>query len=448
MEQLPQTLYPFQVTGMNWLQDVKSGLCLFDEMGLGKTVQSLAALHELDISTSLVIAPKALLPEWEKAIAEWLPDYQSYRAASVQHEGQIIGLMNYASLKVLPPKARWDVVIFDEAHYLKNRKSKRSQLARKIARRSERVWLLTGTPPLQLPDEAWHLMHLVDPRRFSSYWRFFEKHVKYWSLPNGGKVRTGTKDREAFVRDIAPYVKRRLKAEVLPDLPPLTVASVPAELSQSHRKLYDAVRTGQLVDPEVGPVTFPNALACITALRKVATSPAIVLAGPSHDMGELPTKALVSAKIDVLLEKLPPPNLPFVVFTHFVNTKVLVTKALERAGIRVRDVNGIDGWHEALVDTFYKGGLGLNLQRASYAFFIEPPRSWTWYQQALHRFQRPGGEPDAYYVWRLYSVGTVDEHLFNILDELGEAAIETDLVLAAWQRIQQEDANANEPSVG
>ncbi len=437
MEQLPQTLYPFQLAGVNWLQDVRSSLCLFDEMGLGKTVQSLAALHELDVSTSLVVAPKALLPEWEKAIAEWLPDYQSYRAAGVQHEGQIIGLMNYASLNVVLPKARWDVVVFDEAHYLKNRKSKRSGLARKIARRSERVWLLTGTPPLQLPDETWHLMHLVDPRRFSSYWRFFEKHVKYWSLPNGGKVRTGTRDRKAFVRDIAPYVKRRLKADVLPDLPPLTVASVPAELSQSHRKIYDAVRAGQLVDPEVGPVTFPNALACITALRKIATSPAIAL---THLLlEELPNQAIASAKVDVLIEKLPPPQTPFVVFTHFVATKHLVRARLEESGRTTCDVDHIDDWgDEALVDTFYKGGLGLNLQRASHAFFIEPPRSWTWYEQALHRFQRPGGEPDAYYVWRLYSVNTVDEHLFNILDELGEAAIETDLVLAAWQRIQQE----------
>lgn len=436
-------LFNFQEDGVRFLSS-RGRVGLFDEMGLGKSVQALSSLAESgDVRPALIICPKSLISEWILHVREWLPGWQPYLAAETNEEGwqalnseaglRSIGLINYASLHKLPqPLPYWSVVIVDEAHYVKNRKAQRSRWVRSLTRngRCERVFLLTGTPYLYQPHEMWHLLHVIDSRTFSSYWRFFTRHVKYWTGPNNAKIPTGVRDLEVYLEDVGPYFLRRRKAEVLQDLPPLIINRLPAQLGPNQRKMYDTVLNEKLVTPEGEPYNFPNILAKLTALRKLATSPYVV--DPDLGDDEHP-------KVDVLSEKINSLTTPAVVFTHFRRTKELV---LKRLSPRATDLRGLEAWREGgyqvLVDTTYKGGLGLNLQNASDAFFIEPPSGHVFKVQAEARLQRPGGKHDSYTIWRMYSEDTIDVHFWTHLQRLGAEAREVDLAWAVWNSLLEE----------
>lgn len=438
---MSHSVFPFQTVGINFLVEHQRAL-LGDEMGLGKTVQ---ALRAFDSGPALVVCPKALILEWYLAIKQWQPDWKVYSVKKTDDRGwwqlggkvglHSVGLINYASLhKYIEriSKVPFKTLVIDEAHFVKNRKTRRSKGVAQLARKIKRVFLLTGTPPLARPHEMWHLLHLLSPNSFKSYWRFFDRHVAYWVLPStGGKVPIGIRDAEDFAAELSPWMLRRLRAEVL-DLPQLFKNAIPGLLCEKERGVYDLVLRGHVRDTEGELIDFPNILAKLTVLRKLATSSYLVT----------DTRPIRVAKVDMLLEKVKNLSTPFIVFTHFVATKQIVGDALSNAGIGYVNYDGLSRWREGLcqafVETYYKGGLGLNLQRASDLFLLEPPRGRTDLEQAIGRIRRPGGYEGTQFVWRIYAHETVDEHFWRHLDKLGENAREVELALAVWRDVVRE----------
>jgi SWI/SNF-related matrix-associated actin-dependent regulator 1 of chromatin subfamily A len=211
---------PYQLDGIRFAASRPSAL-IADEMGLGKTIQAIGVINtDPQIESVLVVCPASLVPNWHIELDRWLV------SPCVD-----VTVVSYGTLRKALGK-HYDVAILDEAHYIKERNADRSKAARCI--HAKRKIALTGTPLLNRPKELWHLLHWLDSDRFpwSSYHSFgvrycaaFQQPI-YRKSPFGPAVITkkvwnydGASNLEELAEVLRPLQIRRLKAEVLPDLP-------------------------------------------------------------------------------------------------------------------------------------------------------------------------------------------------------------------------------------
>lgn len=226
-------LYPFQRTGVAWLLRNRKAI-LADDMGLGKTIQVIAAIRRLyrygRIESCLVVAPRTLLANWLAEAERWAPelitqrlDFTNRTFTPARWRGAVarahILLASYEDLRGLwddlegqPP----DLIVADEAHRLRKAESLTHRAMRKIP--SPRLWALTGTPVERDAQDLACLLSLIEPRRFA-----IDDH------------RHGIDALRARVR---PYLLRRTKDLVLPELPEATEHIEAVELHPSQRHVY------------------------------------------------------------------------------------------------------------------------------------------------------------------------------------------------------------------
>lgn len=238
-------LWRFQSTGVAWLRQRTAGV-LGDEPGLGKTVQALTAAA--DWAPVLVIAPAVAKGVWRREAARWRPDLSvSVLSGRGSFRWPLPGELVVTNYDILPdqetlsPPPQGLVLIVDEAHALKSTGALRVKRFRPIAgaalQAQGRVWLLTGTPLLNRPPELWNLLNHVGlaVEAFGSFPRF-RKLFAY-----GGAGRWGTPKAEA-AELLKRVMLRRMRHEVLPDLPTKTYQEVPAPIDDNTRRLLDEFR--------------------------------------------------------------------------------------------------------------------------------------------------------------------------------------------------------------
>ncbi len=250
-------LRPFQLRGVEWLVQHKSGI-LADDMGLGKTVQAITVLRVLInqgvIANALVICPKSLLANWEDELSMWAPELSHIRLtppASIRDEAWRISLgrthlllTNYEQMRKPPEVLRKqgiDVIIADEVHRIRNIGALATEGIQLISR--HRFWGLTGTPLEKDTTDLVTLLTLLEPTRFSER----EKALHPDSLR----------------AQVQPYVLRRLKSEVLKELPDVIEFKQTLELLPRQRKSYLRVQQRLIKADDLG------VLAIINELRKM-----------------------------------------------------------------------------------------------------------------------------------------------------------------------------------
>ncbi|XP_047161862.1 CHD3-type chromatin-remodeling factor PICKLE-like [Vigna umbellata] len=269
------SLHPYQLEGLNFLRfswSKQTHVILADEMGLGKTIQSiafLASLFESNVSPHLVIAPLSTLRNWEREFATWAPqmnvvmyfgsgnardlirEYEFYfpknqkgfqRKKSKQlvdetKQGRIkfdVLLTSYeminCDLLALKP-IKWECMIVDEGHRLKNKNSKLFSSLTQLS--SKHRVLLTGTPLQNNLDELFILMHFLDAGKFGSLEEFQEEFKDI--------------NREEQIlrlhKMLAPHLLRRMKKDVMTELPPKKELILRVELSSLQKEYYKAILT-------------------------------------------------------------------------------------------------------------------------------------------------------------------------------------------------------------
>lgn len=205
-------LLPFQIEGARWLANRRYAL-LADDMGLGKTVQALAAARACKVKSAIVVCPAAVKHQWQEQAPGWLgfdPIVTSFNKAR-----EVAAQVKHA-----------DLMIIDEGHFLKSPQAARSGAVigtKGLIHRVDRCWSLTGTPMPAHAGDLWTWMYVTGAISCT-----YDEWVKRYCLMNRWKSVKGS--RKSAIPELRkllrPFILRRLREKVLPELPPLTVSTI------------------------------------------------------------------------------------------------------------------------------------------------------------------------------------------------------------------------------
>ncbi len=419
-EGLTATLRSYQRQGVDWLsflRDAGLGGVLADDMGLGKTLQTLCVLR----GRTLVVCPKSVVYNWADEIARFRPGLRAaiYHGPKRELDPTAeVTLTTYALLRLdaqLLAQEVWDVVVLDEAQAIKNLGSQTARAAFELQGKFRIA--LSGTPVENRLEELWSAMHFANPGLLGGASDFQERY--------SGPIEAGNPEAAARLRaKIRPFILRRTKAEVVPELPSRTDTVLHVELDEVERNIYDAVRvaTKQAVADRMahgGGVLV--ALEALLRLRQAACHPALV---PGQ-------QATSSSKVERLLEALEESvaeGHKALVFSQWTSLLDLVEPALEQAGIAFTRLDGSTVDRGAVVREFQDdagppvmlvslkaGGTGLNLTAADHVFLLDPWWNPAVEDQAASRAHRIGQDRPVM-VHRMVAKDTVEERILALLE--------------------------------
>ena len=422
-------LRSYQQTGINWLNFLRSaemGGVLADDMGLGKTIQALCMIRE----KTLVVAPRSVLRNWENEASKFRPGLK----VSVYHgpdrkldkDADLI-ITTFALLRgdqEKLTKIEWDMVILDEAQAIKNPQSQVAQAAFKVDARFRLT--LTGTPVENRLEELWSQMHFVNPGLLAGRKDFDERYAQPISRADTG-VAKHLRER------IRPFILRRLKREVAPELPPRTEQILRCQLSGVEREVYNTVRvaTQAKLMERAGA---PNVMAALEALLRLRQA--------SCHAGLVPGQtAEGSSKIDLLVETLSSvvaQGHKALVFSQWTGLLNRIEPHMQGAELDFVRLDGQTRDRQGVVDTFQAddgppvmlislkaGGTGLNLTAADHVFLVDPWWNPAVEDQAADRAHRIGQDKPVM-VYRLVAEDTVEERIIALQQRkraLAEAAL-------------------------
>ena len=409
-------LMPFQQDGVHTLLESQR-LLLADDMGLGKTLQAIAAVRILRAQgrskSCLVVAPAGVLDQWRREIAKWAPELSAIiiRGSAADRSWQWqarrdITLVSYETLRAdaggspRPPVygKTWDVVVADEAQRIKNRNDTSAALKGLPRTRS---WALTGTPIENHEEELASILEFVDHNGGGAPRRYY---------PGAALL---TRHRELQLR--------RRKGDVLDDLPPKQVTKLPIPLKPRQQKSYDtAEEEGIVYLKSLGSeVRVTHILELITRLKQICN--ADPKTGESSKLEDIRER----------IEQLTAQCHKALVFSQYTNEVSGVAMAANYLrGFRPLSITGdmpqedrtavIDRFkarpeHQALLLSLRAGGLGLNLQEASYVFHLD-----RWWNPALERQAEDRshrmGQTVKVNVIKYSCTGTIEERIDAILE--------------------------------
>jgi SNF2 family DNA or RNA helicase len=426
---LSAELRSYQLDGFRWLcrlSELGLGACLADDMGLGKTVQILALLlRRAEQGAALVVAPTSVCSNWAREAARFAPSLEVLEYTgegrdalleSIRKDGRgKLLIASYALMQQDQAKLTeltYGTAVLDEAQFIKNSQSLRAQAAFRI-QAAQRI-AATGTPVENHAADLWSIFHFLNPGLLGDFADFNRRFVK--PIERDG----GTSPEQQLKQLVQPYVLRRLKRDVLKELPPLTELSHEVELSRDESLRYALLRK------QIHEKLFTSwgkrenkieILAEITRLRRFCCHPRLVF----------PDAELESAKVLAflqLVDELRENGHRALVFSQFVDFLQLVREQLDERRVSYEYLDGstpqgerqkrVDAFQNGRADLFLislkAGGFGLNLTAADYVIHLDPWWNPAVESQATDRAHRIGQERRVT-VYRLISKHTIEEQI-------------------------------------
>lgn len=417
-------LRPYQRAGYEWMQRMLNsgvGICLADDMGLGKTLQVLSVLQmRASDGCSLVVAPASVCAGWKSEAERFTPGLRVHvygsegdRAEQLEHltAGDVL-VCSYGLLisdEGQLTKRKWNVVVLDEAQAIKNSETRRAEACYCLKARGRIA--ATGTPVENRMQELRSIFHFLNPGLLGSEKQF--------------NARFRTPESAATLRRlIAPFVLRRLKQDVLADLPEKTESVLRVQLSPEERALYEVIRQeGLSLKTDGDPKARFRILAILTRLRRLCCASELVATGRNPG----------SSKIDALMElaeELKESGHKALVFSQFTDVLAIVEKRMKEAGHsylyldgstpRARRAELVKSFQSGQADFFLislkAGGVGLTLTEADYVILLDPWWNPAVENQAADRSHRIG-QKNPVTVYRLVCSDTVEEKVLAIHEE-------------------------------
>lgn len=426
------TLRDYQREGFEWLARLSHwgvGACLADDMGLGKTIQSLAILlTRAPSGPSLVIAPSSVCMNWHTESMRFAPTLNTIQFGGKHRESLIkelkpydllvcsYGMIQQEDVAETLKSVQWQVVILDEAQAIKNMSTKRSQAVMSL--QTGFRLLTTGTPIENHLGELWNLFRFLNPGLLGSLERFNQR----FATPiEKNKSKTA---RHQLKKLIQPFILRRLKNQVLDELPEKTDITLQIELSEKEKAFYEALRLNAIKklnnkDVPAGQKHL-QILAEIMKLRRACCNVKLV-----EDKIDLPSSKFNA--FTEILEELLENKHKALVFSQFVDHLAILKKYLEENKIPFQYLDGSTSMKERKlrVDAFQQGegevflislkagGTGLNLTAADYVIHMDPWWNPAVEDQASDRAHRMGQKRPVT-VYRLVAKDTIEEKIVDL----------------------------------
>jgi hypothetical protein len=431
---LPSTLQAelrdYQSEGYRWLARLVhwgAGACLADDMGLGKTVQALAMiLARAPEGPTLVLAPMSVCSNWISEARRFAPTLQPKRFGEGDREQMLesagpfdLIVSTYGLLQTEGERlagVTWSTIVADEAQAFKNATTKRSQAIMKLNAGFRMI--TTGTPIENHLGELWNLFRFINPGLLGSLESFNQR----FAAPIEQRQDSGARQRLRQL--LKPFILRRLKIDVLSELPPRTEVTLELEFSAAEAALYEALRR-QAIERLESEESTPGQkrmqlLAEIMRLRRACCHPRLAL----------PDSDIPSAKLDAfgeIVDELLENRHKALVFSQFVDHLKLIRAHLDARGVRYQYLDGSTpeikrkaavaafqaGEGDLFLISLRAGGSGLNLTAADYVIHMDPWWNPAVEDQASDRAHRIGQERPVT-IYRLITKGTIEEKIIAL----------------------------------
>jgi SNF2 family DNA or RNA helicase len=427
------TLRGYQSEGARWLERLRmmflNGI-LADDMGLGKTLQAIVALTQhmkKKTGHALIVCPTSLLYNWKEEFAKFNPKFKvtvvdgipSNRKKIIeQMENYDVMITSYTLLQKdieYYKTTNFTYVILDEAQHIKNRGTRNAKSVKMV--HAEHRLILSGTPIENSLDELWSLFDFLMPGFLGSYDRFVEKYIRI-----SGKDQT--KNLEYLRKKVSPFILRRMKADVLDDLPPVSEIVYHCQLTDIQQDLYRSYAESardelvKLVERDGFDRVQIHVLATLTRLKQICCHPAI-FAKEKAESGD-------SAKYEMLLELLQTlveGNHKTVIFSQYTRMLQIMSEDFEARGIRFAYLDGSSKNRLEVVKQFNEdanipvflvslkaGGTGLNLVGADTVIHYDMWWNPAVESQATDRVHRLG-QKNSVSSYKLITLNTIEEKI-------------------------------------
>jgi len=436
-KEINAVLRSYQNEGVSWLERLRlmhlNGI-LADDMGLGKSLQAIIAITQYKLAKpkeiALIICPTSLVYNWKEEIAKFNPKLKvlPVDGTPAQRKKLLNEIKSYDVIITSYSLLQKDIdfyktipfgyAILDEAQHIKNRGTRNAKSV-KMIQAAHRL-ILTGTPIENSLDELWSLFDFLMPGLLSTYERFVEKYIRTPSSTSG-------KNLDSLRKKVSPFILRRMKKDVLDDLPPVSHIVYHCHLSDQQRELYNSYAASareelsKLVKKEGFDKVQIHVLATLTRLKQICCHPAI-FAKDNVEQGD-------SAKYDMLMEllqSLMESKHKTVIFSQYTRMLNIIRNDLQQRRIRFEYLDGTSKNRLGIVKTFNEdpnipvflvslkaGGSVLNLVGADTVIHYDMWWNPAVETQATDRVHRIG-QKNSVSSYKLITLNTVEEKILEL----------------------------------
>lgn len=441
-EHLEDVMRGYQKFGFKWLKTLAScgfGGILADEMGLGKTLQTIAFI-EADIiesgsnkKPSMVVAPSSLVYNWKSEIEKFAPSLKTLVVSGSKDEREEKRKeIEEADVVITSyPLIRRDIeeykeisfryCILDEAQQIKNPTSINAQSVKEI--KAEGYFALTGTPIENTLTELWSIFDFLMPGYLLSHGKFLKKYETP-IVKNKDMIAL-----EQLNKHVKPFILRRLKKDVVKELPPKIEHKLIVEMTEEQKKLYAAyiAEAKSEIDSEIREKGFNKSkikiLSTLTRLRQICCDPSVFVENYQGESGKLEA-------LDNILEETINEGHRILLFSQFTTVLKNIAKRLdnnnvdymyldgqtkiEARGTMVKEFN--EGKSNVFLISLKAGGTGLNLTGADVVIHFDPWWNPAVEDQATDRAHRIGQQKTVEVI-KLIAQGTIEEKIYNLQEK-------------------------------
>jgi SNF2 family DNA or RNA helicase/polyhydroxyalkanoate synthesis regulator phasin len=432
-KEIQSSLRPYQLEGVHWLERLRTmylnGI-LADDMGLGKTLQAIVAISQhrsANKKVSLIVCPTSLLYNWKEEFAKFnnkikvlvvdgIPSYRKKLFETINDYDVLITSYTLLQKDIdIYKTTQFGYVILDEAQHIKNRGTRNAKSVKMI--QTQHRLILSGTPIENSLEELWSLFDFLMPGFLSTYDRFVEKYIRTSPTDH-------SKNLEYLKKKISPFIMRRMKADVLEDLPPVSEIVYHCQLTDIQQALYrtyaESARNElvRLVEKEGFDRVQIHVLATLTRLKQICCHPAI-FAKEKAEVGD-------SAKYEMLmdlLQSLIEGKHKTVIFSQYTKMLHILKNDLEEKHISFAYLDGSTKNRLDIVKKFNEdenisvflvslkaGGTGLNLIGADTVIHYDMWWNPAVENQATDRVHRMGQKKNVS-AYKLITLGTIEEKI-------------------------------------
>jgi SNF2 family DNA or RNA helicase len=444
----------YQQLGLGWLRFLDHmgwGGCLADDMGLGKTIQALALLELLKEEgrqgTSLVVTPKSLIFNWQREARRFTPDLKTVAYTGMKRAELFEDLNQYDLVLTTFGTMRRDAVklaqfkffyvILDEGQAIKNPDSQNARASMLLD--GERRLILSGTPVENHLGELWSLFNFLNPGLLGTASSFKKK------FGNGREMDTGSL--KLLRRTLRPFILRRKKEDVAPDLPEKVEETILCEMEPEQKKLYlkvkEKAKTTVMAKVQKNGVARSklHILEALLRLRQAACHPGLI-DEKLADMSSGKFQALLS-----MLDEVEDEGHKILIFSQFTSLLALLRKELDAKKKVYEYLDGQTVNRQVRVDRFQEdarckfflislkaGGLGLNLTAADYVFILDPWWNPAVEAQAIDRAHRIGQDKKVF-AYRFVSEDSIEERIAELQESKRHLA---DSIVSASESVMRD----------